>query len=219
METMLNPPSGTAKHAAGVGSRGLASAFYLVTLAVYPNGSGQLVPDKPKRSERTASSPNKVVPIHEGAEPVRASLDDTDLAIVRALQANVRATYTEIGKAVGLSAASVHERVHRLETRGVIRGYSAEVAPELLGLGVLSLVSVLPSDSMDAAATEAALAAIGEIETAWSVAGEDSHLLVVRTRSIAQLSDVLQRLQAIDGVARTRTAVVLATLVRRPPTV
>jgi Lrp/AsnC family leucine-responsive transcriptional regulator len=161
------------------------------------------------------SLPNKVVPIHEGAEPVRASLDDTDLAIVRALQANARATYTEIGKAVGLSAASVHERVHRLETRGVIRGYHAEVDPELLGLGVLSLVSVLPSDSMDAAATEAALALLPEVETAYSVAGEDSQLLVVRSRSIAELCGVLQRLQAVDGVARTRTAVVLGTPVRR----
>jgi len=113
----------------------------------------------------------------------------------------------------------VHERVHRLETRGVIRGYHAEVDPELLGLSVLSLVSVVPSDSMDATATEAALAALPEVETAWSVAGEDSHLLVVRTRSILELSDVLQRLQGIDGVARTRTAVVLATPVRRPPTV
>ena len=163
--------------------------------------------------------PNKVVPIHEGAEPVRASLDDTDLAIVRALQANARATYTEIGKAVGLSAASVHERVHRLEDRGVIRGYHAEVDPELLGLDVLSLVSVLPSDSMDAPATEAALAAIPQVETAFNVAGEDSHLLVVRTRSIPELAEVLQRLHAVDGIARTRTAVVLATPVRRPPAV
>jgi Lrp/AsnC family leucine-responsive transcriptional regulator len=177
------------------------------------------VPDRPRRSKRTGSSPNKIVPIHEGAEPLRASLDDTDLAIVRALQANARATYTEIGRAVRLSAASVHERVHRLETRGVIRGYHAEVDPEVLGMGVLSLVSVLPSDSMDAAATEAALAAIPQVETAYSVAGEDSHLLVVRTRSILELSQVLQRLQAIDGVARTRTAVVLATPVRRAPTV
>jgi Lrp/AsnC family leucine-responsive transcriptional regulator len=177
------------------------------------------VAERQRRSKRTVGSPSKVVPIHEGAEPLRASLDDTDLGIVRALQANARATYTEIGRAVGLSAASVHERVHRLETRGVIRGYHAEVDPELLGLGVLSLVSVLPSDSMDAAATEAALAAVPQVETAYSVAGEDSHLLVVRTRSIAELSDVLQRLQAVDGVARTRTSVVLATPVRRPPQV
>jgi Lrp/AsnC family transcriptional regulator, leucine-responsive regulatory protein len=162
-------------------------------------------------------APNKVVPIHDRAEAIRASLDDTDRAILRALQANARATYTEIGRAVGLSAASVHERVHRLEGRGVIRGYHAEVDPELLGLSVLSLVSVLPSDSSNAAATEAALAGIPQIEAAYGVAGEESHVLVVRTSSIAELSQVLQRLQDIDGVARTRTAVVLATPIRRGP--
>ena len=130
---------------------------------------------------------------------MRASLDDTDLAIVRALQANARATYTEVGKAVGLSAASVHERVHRLEGRGVIRGYHAEVDPERLGLGVLSLVSVLPSDSMNAAATEAALAALPEVETAYSVAGEDSHLLVIGTHSTI--------LRPPMGIAARRAAV------------
>ena len=54
----------------------------------------------PKRSKNVGRSPNNVVPIHEGAEPARASLDDTDLAIVRALQANARATYTEVDPAV-----------------------------------------------------------------------------------------------------------------------
>jgi Lrp/AsnC family transcriptional regulator, leucine-responsive regulatory protein len=177
------------------------------------------VPDKRDRPKRGRSSPNKVVPIHDGAAAVRASLDDTDLAIVRALQANARATYTEIGRAVGLSAASVHERVHRLETRGVIRGYHAEVDPEVLGLEVLSLVSVVPSDSIDAAATETGIAAIRQVEIAYKVAGEDSYMLVVRSHSIAELSEVLQRLQAVDGVARTRTAVVLATPVQRGPAV
>jgi Lrp/AsnC family leucine-responsive transcriptional regulator len=162
---------------------------------------GLHVPDRRKRSKRTGTSPNKVVPIHDGAAALRASLDDTDLAIVRALQANARATYTEIGRAVGLSAASVHERVQRLEARGVIRGYHAEV------------------DSIDAAATEAGIAAIRQVETAYKVAGEDSYMLVVRSHSIAELSEVLQRLQAVDGVARTRTAVVLATPVQRGPAV
>ena len=173
----------------------------------------------PKRSKKLARSPNKVVPIHDGAEPLRASLDDTDLAIVRALQANARATYTEVGRAVGLSAASVHERVHRLETRGVIRGYHAEVDPELLGLSVLSRVSGRPTDAKKPSAPQAPQAPPPHVGTPGGGAGEDSHLLVVRTRSIVELSDVLQRLQAVDGVARTRTAVVLATPVRRPPTV
>jgi Lrp/AsnC family transcriptional regulator, leucine-responsive regulatory protein len=173
-------------------------------------GYDPAVPEKRNRSKRRGASPNKVVPLHEGAEALRASLDGTDLAILRALQANARATYTEIGRAVGLSAASVHERVNRLETRGVIRGYHAEVDPEVLGLEVLSLVSVVSSDSIDAAR---------QVETVYKVAGEDSYLLVVRTRSIAELSEVLQLLQAVDGVARTRTSVVLATPVQRGPVV
>jgi Lrp/AsnC family leucine-responsive transcriptional regulator len=158
-----------------------------------------------------------VVPIRDRAEVVRASLDDTDRAILRALQANARATYAEVGRGVGLSAASVHERVRRLEERGVILGYHAEVDPELLGRSVLSLVSLLPSDSSNAAATEAALRGIEQIEAAYGVAGEDSHVLLVRTATIAELSEVLQRLQDIEGVARTRTAVVLAIPVRRGP--
>jgi Lrp/AsnC family leucine-responsive transcriptional regulator len=101
----------------------------------------------------------------------------------------------------------------------VIRGYRAEIDPEVLGRGVLSLVSVVSTDSIDAAATEAGMAAVEQVETAYKVAGEDSYVLVVRTHSIAELSEVLQRLQAVDGVARTRTSVVLATPVRRGPVV
>jgi len=216
---MLVPPPVTWERAAGYDHPSERSWFLCLRCQFTLTNRGPHVPNRQNRSKRTGTSPNKVVPIHEGAEALRASLDDTDLAIVRALQANARATYTEIGRAVGLSAASVHERAHRLEARGVIRGYHAEVDPEVLGLEVLSLVSVLSSDSIDAAATEAGMAAIRQVETAYNVAGEDSYLLVVRTRSIAELSEVLQRLQAVDGVARTRTAVVLATPVQRGPVV
>jgi Lrp/AsnC family leucine-responsive transcriptional regulator len=144
-------------------------------------------------------------------------LDAIDLSILRVLQANARATYTEIGKAVGLSAPSAHDRVHRLEDRGVIRGYHAAVDPELLGLGVLALVGVVPSGSANLAAMEAAFAAAGEVEAVYTLAGEESHLLVVRARSLNELSDVLQRIRDVEGVAHTRTAVVLSTPVLRGP--
>ena len=159
----------------------------------------------------------KVVPIRPQAGA--AAVDDTDRALLRALQANARATYTELGRAVGLSAAAAHERVHRLERQGVLRGYHAEVDPALLGRDILALVHVLPSDFANAGATEAALQQVEQIEAAYAVAGEESHVLLVRTGSIAELSDVLQRLQDIDGIARTRTSIVLSTPVRRhtPP--
>jgi Lrp/AsnC family transcriptional regulator, leucine-responsive regulatory protein len=151
------------------------------------------------------------------APAVRATLDDADLAILRTLQANGRATYTEIGKAAGLSAPAAHDRVHRLEERGVIRGYRAEIDPEVLGFGVLALVSVIPSDSSNMASLEAAFAAIERVEAAYTVAGQESHVLVVRARSMPELSEVLQRVRDVEGVARTVTSVVLSTPFQRGP--
>ena len=145
------------------------------------------------------------------------ALDATDLVILRVLQGNARATFTEIGKAVGLSAPSAHDRVHRLERRGVIRGYHARIDPATLGLRVVALVGVIPAGSPDTVAMEAAFAAIGQIEAAHSVAGEESHVLVVRTRTVAELAEVLQRIRGVEGVARARTSVVLSTAFERGP--
>ncbi|HZD69186.1 MAG TPA: Lrp/AsnC family transcriptional regulator [Actinomycetes bacterium] len=147
------------------------------------------------------------------------SLDGTDLAILRVLQANARATYTEIGRAVGLSAPSAHDRVHRLERRGVLRGYQARLDPGILGLGMLSLVGVLPAGAAEQTAMETAFAEIEEVEAAYHVTGEESHLLLVRTRGIVELSEVLQRIRRIDGVARARASVVLSVAFERGPAV
>ena len=54
-------------------------------------------------------------------------LDRRDLDIVAVLQKDARATYAEVGKRVGLSPSSVHQRVRKLEEQGVISGYRARV--------------------------------------------------------------------------------------------
>src|ERR671922_309389 len=94
---MLVPSSVTLERAAGYHFLSKRSCCLRCQFTL--TNRGQHVPDKRNRSKRTGASPNKVVPLHEGAEVLRASLDDTDRAIVRALQANARATYTEIGRA------------------------------------------------------------------------------------------------------------------------
>ncbi len=169
--------------------------------------------------KRVRSSTRRRSPDRAPAEGAVISLDATDLAILRVLQANARATYTEIGRAVGLSAPSAHDRVHRLERRGVLLGYQARLDPRVLGLSVLSLVGVLPAGAADPSSMEAAFAEVKQVEAAYHVTGEESHLLVVRVRSIAELSEVLQRIRRIDGVARARASVVLSTAFERGPAV
>ena len=61
-------------------------------------------------------------------------LDELDLRLLDALQRNARSTFTELGSVVGLKPPAVHDRVKRLEQRGYIRGYSAQLDPKRLGL-------------------------------------------------------------------------------------
>jgi len=63
-------------------------------------------------------------------------VEDTDRTIVRLLAADGRMSFTDLGKATGLSTSAVHQRVKRLEKRGVITGYGASVSHEELGLAL-----------------------------------------------------------------------------------
>lgn len=135
----------------------------------------------------------------------------TDAVLVQALQADGRATWAQLGRLVGMSGPSVQERVRRLEERGVLTGYRASVAPAAVGLGVSALIGILQSDSALSEDVAAALEQVSEVEDCWFVAGEENFVVKVRAVDIAALEQVVGKLRRIEGVARTRTTVVLST--------
>ena len=137
-------------------------------------------------------------------------VDEKDLEIVKALQKDARATYADIARNVGLSPSSVHDRVRKLEDSGIIKAYRAEVDPQALGLYVTALVSVMPLDPKQPDDLPARVEAFPEIEDCFSVAGDESYVLKVRTRTPIDLEDLLRRLRENAGV-HTRTTVVLST--------
>lgn len=136
-------------------------------------------------------------------------LDERDLAILAALQEDARATYADIGRRVGLSPSSVHERVRKLEQAGVIRGYRAEVDPRALGLDVTALIAVTPLDPSAPDDLPERVEGFPEVEDCYSVAGEANYILKVRTRTPERLEDLIRRLREKGGV-QTRTTVVLS---------
>src|SRR6266550_6632012 len=137
-------------------------------------------------------------------------LDKRDEVILAALQRSGRATFAEIGKEVGLSPSSVHERIRKLEQAGVIRGYRAEVDSEAIGLFVTALVSVMPLDPKQPDDLPERVMELPEVEDCHSVAGDENYILKVRTRTTSDLEDFLRRLREKAGV-QTRTTVVLST--------
>jgi Lrp/AsnC family transcriptional regulator, leucine-responsive regulatory protein len=136
-------------------------------------------------------------------------LDERDREIVAALQEDARATYADVAQRVGLSASSVHDRVRKLEQAGVIRGYRAIVDPDALGLLITALVAATPLDLQQPDDLPERLADFPEVEDCLSVAGEANYILKVRTRTTAELEDLIRRLREKAGVA-TRTTIALS---------
>ncbi|MGW5055432.1 Lrp/AsnC family transcriptional regulator [Actinokineospora sp. NPDC004072] len=138
-------------------------------------------------------------------------MDSVDRRIIAALRTNGRITYADLGRQVGLSASAVHERVGKLESSGVITGYHAVVDPRAIGLDVTALVGIHPTDTADDEDVAAALAALPEIESCYRVAGDEAFVVKVRVATVDDLERALNRLRRIQGVARTRSTVVLST--------
>jgi Lrp/AsnC family leucine-responsive transcriptional regulator len=146
-------------------------------------------------------------------------VEDTDREIVRLLARDGRMSYTDLARATGLSTSAVHQRVRRLEQRGVIRGYTAVVAADAVGLPLTAFISVTPLDPAAPDDVAQRLADLPEIEACHSVAGEESYILKVRVASPGALEDLLSQVR-LGANVRTRTTVVLSTPYEsRPPAI
>ena len=142
-------------------------------------------------------------------EGMRAMLDTIDRMLLGLLKKDAHSKYAALGEAVHLSPPTVHERVKKLERKGIIRRYSAEIDPHALGLDVAAFVRIMHRTTCQTIAQE--LKHFIEIEECHSIAGEDSLLLKIRTANTADLEALLNRIRQIDGVERTFTSIVLLT--------
>src|ERR1700712_2186894 len=145
-------------------------------------------------------------------------MDAVDRQLVEALRYDGRASYAELARMVGLSSSAVHERVAKLESTGVITGFRATVEPRAVGLGVTALVGIELGEYGRDELIAAALEGISEVESCYGVAGDEAFVVQVRVASVHPLHRCIGELRAIDGVARTRTTVVLATRFEHRPT-
>ena len=137
-------------------------------------------------------------------------MEDTDLQILRLLARDGRMSFTDLGRATGLSTSAIHQRVRRLEQRGVIRGYAAVVDADAVGLPLTAFVSVTPLDPAAPDDVPDRLSGLPEIEACHSVAGDENYILKVRVATPGELEGLLSRIRSQAGVS-TRTTIVLST--------
>lgn len=137
--------------------------------------------------------------------------------ILALLAGDGRLSFTELARHTGLSVSAVQQRVRKLEERGVIRGYAANIDPDAAGLPLTAFVSIKPFDPAAPDDAPQRLAHLTAIEACHSVAGEENYILKVRVSAPAELEELLQQIRAAANVS-TRTTIVLSTPYEgRPP--
>ena len=143
--------------------------------------------------------------------------DETDARILEILQSDGRKPYAELGSAVGLSGPAVHERVKKLEARGVISGYSAVVDPAAVGRGLLAFTWITQAPGTTATDLTGDFAGIPEIEDCHHISGEADYLLKIRARDARDLERVIHLVQSTRHVFTTETDVVFSSAFERRP--
>lgn len=147
-------------------------------------------------------------------EPTKLVLDDIDRLLIRELVADGRATLSNLAEKASLSVSAVQSRVRRLEARGVIRSYTANVDPEALGQLLSAFVAITPLDPSQPDDAPARLQHIAAIESCHSVAGEESYVLLVRVASPRHLEQLLHEIRSTANV-NTRSTIILQTFYDR----
>lgn len=136
-------------------------------------------------------------------------MDNVDVKLLRALQADSRRPLHAIAEEIGLSASACHRRQRLLEDSGVIAGYAARLAPEKLGLAFDIFVEIsLASQSREALeAFESAVRSAEEILECHLISGEGDYRLRLVARDMSDYDRLhRERLSRLPGVASMKSS-------------
>ncbi len=141
------------------------------------------------------------------------AVDRIDRRIIDTLATLGRISWKDLADRVHLAPSSVAERVRRLESAGVIRGYRAEVDAARLGRDLRAVVDVALPPGVDPATFEGLLAGRDEVALAMYVTGPADYSIIVDCAGAAGLDDFIRWLKGTAAVARTETKLVLRPVV------
>ena len=136
-------------------------------------------------------------------------LDDLDHVILGELRSEGRLTWRDLGQRIGLSATATADRVRRLESTGVIRGYRADVNLATLGIGLQAITEIRLSRAAEPEHFEALLAATPEVRSATHVTGSHDYVLLLACADVPTLDRLLMEWREDGGVEESSTRIIL----------
>jgi Lrp/AsnC family leucine-responsive transcriptional regulator len=139
-------------------------------------------------------------------------LDNVGWKLLALLQEDARRSFSELGRAVGLSSPAVAERVRRMEEAGIITGYHAAVDPLRVGMPLLAFMRLSEVGDQSVRFSEL-VAETPEVLECHRLTGSDSYVLKVVAQSIAHLEMLIDRFVPYGQI--TTSLVLSSPVVRR----
>lgn len=143
------------------------------------------------------------------------NVDKFDLAILKVLQGDARASLQDISKRVGLSPTPCWNRIRKMEADGVIQGYTARIDPAAIGFTETVIVQVTLESHTDETLYDfgKSLEQIPEVLEAYLVSGDYDYYIRIAVKDTRDYERLLrERLYRIPGIRHSKSSFVLRTL-------
>ena len=146
------------------------------------------------------------------------SLDDKDNVILKVLKEHAKWSTQQISKNTKIPITTVHNRIRKLESEGIIKGYTTVLDNKIIGdINSFVLISVMYHMPGGNVINQEELAekirANEYVEEVSIITGATDLIAKVRTKTINELNDfVIKYLRSIAGIERTQTLVVLKSI-------
>lgn len=137
-------------------------------------------------------------------------MDSTNYQILKWLNKNARMNASEIASRINLSVSTVIERIKKMEREGIIKGYSVELNPAKLNKDVLAIMLISIEHPKYNKTFINAIADNNNITECMYIAGDADYMIKIVTDNTKSLESTLNYIKSIEGVAKTRTNIVLS---------
>jgi DNA-binding Lrp family transcriptional regulator len=141
------------------------------------------------------------------------NLDKIDLKILKILQENAKITNLQLSGEIGLSPAPTLERVKKLESAKLIRGYYTQVNEEALGIGIKAIIQITLARQLENAISnfKKEINKIPEIMECYQVTGNADYILIALLKDIRDFENLIsQRLSKVEEIGQMQTMVILS---------
>jgi len=143
-------------------------------------------------------------------------IDDIDKKIIGQYVVDARQSYHQVARKIGVAVSTVQARTKKLEKDGIIKGYTALLDYEKLGLTVTAITEITTIGGK-LQEVERKLSQMPQASAVYDVAGATDAIVIGKFRAISELSKFAKTIQSIPNVNRTETHIVLSVVKEQLP--